>query len=163
MKEQIEKLKELEAKSTRVVSWYPHTQYDGSCLGYATVRGPFHRWFLVQHGQGDGEGVADMYDDAKYAAASMNALPSLITHIEKLEKDREVLVEALKSVCSHKGMTNLGSCCVNKTCIPYSDNGEKLAYCSFAYGVNRGFNTCAAEAQEALREVGEIENQGEGI
>lgn len=96
-KDQIQALRELKEKSTQVVRWYPHSQYDGYHPGKASVRGPFGRWMLIEggeHGLGEygtgkaklGEGVADLYDDAKFAAAAMNSLPTLLNMIETKDK-----------------------------------------------------------------------------
>jgi hypothetical protein len=60
------------------------------------------------------------------------------------------LLSALETIAAHAGMTNLGECCVDKTCTPVYEDGEKISHCQFSFGVNRGFNTCAAEAKEAL-------------
>lgn len=49
-KEKRNELREIANKSTRVVGWYPHSQYDGYHLGKASVRGPFGRWLLVEGG-----------------------------------------------------------------------------------------------------------------
>jgi hypothetical protein len=81
--EDLQKLKELEKKSTQVVAWY--AEHGGQ------VRGPFNRWFNVTE-------VADEHkkycgsaaDDARYAAAAMNYLPKLIERIEQLEEQLAV-------------------------------------------------------------------------
>lgn len=72
-------LRELEKNSTQVVGWY--SDYGGQ------IRGPFNRWFNVTE-------VADEYkkhcgsasDDARFAAAAMNAMPALLDYIQKLEE-----------------------------------------------------------------------------
>lgn len=87
-KDERKMLRELANKSTRVVGWYPHSQYDGYHLGNASVRGPFGQWFLVQgaeEGTKYSEHVADLYDDAKFAAAAMNNLVALLDEIDRLE------------------------------------------------------------------------------
>ena len=56
----IDKLKELYEKSTRVVSWYAHSQYDGYHPGKASVRGPYGRWMLIEGGSNG------MGDEKKY-------------------------------------------------------------------------------------------------
>lgn len=76
-------------------------------------------------------------------------LISIDEHDQLLEQ-ATALASALEAIASHKDQTNLGECCVNKTCQPVYDDGEKVAHCSFQYGVNRGFNTCAYPASEAL-------------
>ena len=98
---------ELEKKSSQVVQWYPHSQYDGYHPGKASVRGPFGRWLLIEGGENDGKlgyGIADLYDDAKYCAHSMNyaALISkeYLKHASLMqEKDKEIerLNKILKS------------------------------------------------------------------
>lgn len=106
---ELERLETLKRESTQVVSWYAHSQGDGYHLGKASVRGPFGRWFLVQGGD-NGMGdpvkypvpVADLYADAKYAAAAMNALPGLIQDLrsamaENVRKDAEV--QSTRSIC----------------------------------------------------------------
>lgn len=84
-------IKEALAKSTKVVGWYPYSQFDGYHLGKASVRGPFGRWLLVEggdNGMGDPINhptpVADLFDDAIYAAIAMNSVPILLNEIEKL-------------------------------------------------------------------------------
>jgi hypothetical protein len=82
-------LRELAAKSTRVQGWYAHSQYDGYHPGKASVRGPFGRWLLVEGGENKpgelGQGVADLYDDAKFAAAAMNNLPALLDALDRID------------------------------------------------------------------------------
>jgi hypothetical protein len=80
----------------------------------------------------------------------------------KLEEERDSLQErlavavgALTEIADREGMTNLGSCCVDKICQEVWDDGEKIAHCAFSFGVNRGFNTSAADAREALAKIGE--------
>lgn len=82
-RERLDELERLLSNSTKVVSWYPHSQHDGYHPGSASVRGPFGRWFLVSGGDNGMNGnpptpVADLYDDAKFAAAAMNSLSELI-------------------------------------------------------------------------------------
>lgn len=89
-----EELRKLAEASTRVVGWYAHSQYDGYHPGSASVRGPFGRWLMVEGGD-NGMGdpvkyptpVADLYDDAKFAAAAMNSLVPLLDENEQLEKE----------------------------------------------------------------------------
>lgn len=102
-------LRKLAEASTEVVSWYPHSQYDGYHVGKASVRGPFGRWFLVSGGD-NGMGdtikyptpVADLFDDAKFAAAAMNNLIPLLNEIEQLEVElsfaRKLAIERGKQV-----------------------------------------------------------------
>lgn len=76
--EDLQMLKELEAKSTQVVGWYAH--HGGQ------VRGPFCRWFNVTEVAPEyKKNVAAASDDAKFCAAAMNYLPKLIERIEELE------------------------------------------------------------------------------
>lgn len=79
-------LKELARKSTRVVKWYAHGPGDQCPANQATVRGPCGRWFFITGGQGYEDRLADLHDEAKYADAAMNMLPFLIARIEQLEK-----------------------------------------------------------------------------
>lgn len=87
-------LRALAEASTRVVGWYPHSQYDGYHPGKASVRGPFGRWLLVEGGDNGMRDpvkyptpVADLYDDAKFAAAAMNNLVPLLDAIDEMEKE----------------------------------------------------------------------------
>lgn len=73
----LEELKVLMDKATDVVNWYPHMEVEG-----ATVRGPWNRWFRVNDIDYGKEHVSSALDDAKYAAAAMNALPDLIKKLE---------------------------------------------------------------------------------
>lgn len=105
----IDKLKELYEKSTRVVSWYAHSQYDGYHPGKASVRGPYGRWMLIEggsNGMGDEKKyptpVADLYDDAQYTAAALNSVPHLINRIEALEALAKQMAEALKQILNTK-------------------------------------------------------------
>lgn len=90
----------VEKASTRVVKWYPHSQSDGYHLGKASVRGPFGRWFLVEGGS-NGMGdpiksptpVSDLFDDAKFAAAAMNALQKLLAIIRMQNEALEYYLE----------------------------------------------------------------------
>jgi hypothetical protein len=74
----------------------------------------------------------------------------LILALKRALSREEKLVDALKNIKGQEGMTNIGSCCVDKSCHPYYSDGEKLSHCAFGFGVNRGFNSCAAEAEQAL-------------
>lgn len=85
----LDKLRTIACASTKAVAWYAHSQYDGSHPEQASVRGPFGRWFLVlggDNGMGDPvkhpTPVAGLFDDAKFAAAAMNSLSSLLDHID---------------------------------------------------------------------------------
>lgn len=79
----------------------------------------------------------------------------LIQERDSLKSRLAVAVGALEEVASHAGMTNLGGCCVDKSCHPMYEDGEKVAHCSFGFGVNRGFNECASTASEALKAINE--------
>ena len=105
-------LRELAAASTRVVNWYPHSQSDGGYHpGKASVRGPFGRWFLVSGGD-NGMGdpikypvpVADLYDDAKFAAAAMNNLVPLLDEVETLRDRLELLEFAYNNLAAENQM-----------------------------------------------------------
>lgn len=82
-------LSELERKSSRVNGWYAHNQYDSYHPGRASVRGPFGRWLLVEGGENKpgelGVGIADLYDDAKFAAAIMSNARALLDDLDTLE------------------------------------------------------------------------------
>lgn len=65
----------------------------------------------------------------------------------------EECVTALEQIKQHKGNTNIGTCCVFQHCQPVYEDNEKIANCSFQYGVNRGFNECAFPAEDALTKV----------
>lgn len=80
----LNELSETLKNSTRVVAWYAHGPGDQSPLDTATVRGPYGRWFYVNGGADYPKNVAYVADDAKYAAASMNAIPKLIPLITHL-------------------------------------------------------------------------------
>jgi hypothetical protein len=90
-KDERKMLRDLASKSSCVVSWYPYSLGDGYHPGQASVRGPSGRWFLVTGGEsgsmtgGLGEGVAELNDDARFAAAAMNNLVPLLDEIDRLE------------------------------------------------------------------------------
>lgn len=74
-------LRDIAARSTPVVAWYPHP-YE--------VRGPFGRWFTCtggDNGMRDGTPtpVANVADDCTFAAAAMNTLTMLLDEIDRLE------------------------------------------------------------------------------
>lgn len=92
--EQLKELRDLASKSTRVVAWYPHGRGNQCGLNEATVRGPCFRWFRVVGGEDYATRVADVEDDAKFAAAAMNNLVPLLDEIDALRallKDKEHL------------------------------------------------------------------------
>lgn len=98
--------RELEAKSTQVNAWYPHSQYDGYHHGKASVRGPFGRWLLVEGGDNGMDQreyptpVADLYDDAKYAAEAMNNYPRALNDLDSKDATIVRLRNEIKgSVC----------------------------------------------------------------
>lgn len=102
------RLRLLAAKSTEVVSWYPYPLGDSYHPGQASVRGPFGRWFLVgggDNGMGDPikypVPVADLDDDARFAAAAMNNLVPLLDEIDRLEKEVESLKRPKTSVITN--------------------------------------------------------------
>ena len=75
--EDIKALREAEFMSTDVVAWYPHSH---------EVRGPFGRWLTVSEVDSSNKShVADTFEDAKFAAAAMNALPHLLDLVESLK------------------------------------------------------------------------------
>jgi hypothetical protein len=89
-----EYLRNLAKNSTEVVAWYPHSKGDGYHPGRSCVRGPFGRWMLIEGGD-NGMGdpvryptpVADLDDDAKFAAAAMNNMVPLLDEIDRLEAE----------------------------------------------------------------------------
>ena len=89
-----EYLRNLAKNSTEVVAWYPHSKGDGYHPGRSCVRGPFGRWMLIEGGD-NGMGdpvkyptpVADLDDDAKFAAAAMNNMVPLLDEVERLETE----------------------------------------------------------------------------
>lgn len=75
----IEEFKMLHGNSTKVVNWYAHPD---------TVRGPYHRWFTISDVPSQyAQHVGSKFDDAKFAAASMNIAPLLVEYIEELNKE----------------------------------------------------------------------------
>lgn len=79
----LKQLREIAAKATQVVSWYPH--HSGGDDHGATVRGPFCRWFRVTAvDEQYRKHVASDYDDAQFAAAAMNNLIPLLDLIEEM-------------------------------------------------------------------------------
>jgi hypothetical protein len=60
---------------------------------------------------------------------------------------------ALEKILQFRGKTQLADCCVNRTCTPHYEDGEKEAHCSWQAGVARGFGESAAEAEEALTRI----------
>ena len=92
-------LREIAANSTRVVAWYPHSQYDGYHPGKASIRGPFGRWMLIEGGENEpgklGSGVADLTNDAIFGAEAMNNLVPLCDEIDAL-RARIILLEEIK-------------------------------------------------------------------
>lgn len=112
--EEVQKIKEAKDKSTLVVSWYAHSQFDGYHPGQATVRGPFGRWFRVSGGDnGIGDPVncptpvADMFDDAKYAALALNSVPRFIQEREELKRRLKIAEDALVYYGQGNGSHNL--------------------------------------------------------
>lgn len=141
------KLRELAERSTRVVAWYPHSKHDGYHPGKASVRGPFGRWLLVEGGSNglNDEGnhptpVADLDDDANFAAAAMNNFVPLLDEVQRLESALEVAVGALEGFQlghTHKETdehyrsmgSTYGWCshCSTKVCIDEDDARDALA------------------------------------
>lgn len=72
-----EELRLLIEKSTPVVGWWEHG---------GTIRGPWHRWFNCQLGTDtNGEHLAPVEDDVKFAAAAMNNLVHLLDELDAKE------------------------------------------------------------------------------
>jgi hypothetical protein len=91
----LNKLKELTAKSSNVVNWYPYTHDK-------TIRGPHNRWLTVSGG--DDEYTAPITDDVEYAAAAMNSLPYLLEQIDMLIKENDKLKHDLQLSDAHEDM-----------------------------------------------------------
>ena len=66
---------------------------------------------------------------------------------------------ALKEISEYKGQTNLWDCCVHKDCTQVWDDKKVISPCLFQFGVNRGFETCAEIAQDALTRISEGEKK----
>ncbi len=99
-KDELNMLRILAEKSTRVQGWYPYSTGDGYHPTEASVRGPFGRWFRVSGGESGaggklGEGVADLNDDAKFAAAAMNNLVALLDENDMLTRERDTARDAV--------------------------------------------------------------------
>lgn len=94
MTEIIKRLKELKAKSTPVVGWYPHTD---------TVRGPWNRWFQVLNPETHRENGGHPHtlppgsDDVEYCAAAMTHAPELIKGFQTLVGDVKSSVDMIMS------------------------------------------------------------------
>jgi hypothetical protein len=97
-KKQKQELREIAENSTKVNSWTPHSEYNGYHPGKASVRGPFFRWFIVQGGEGYEKNVANLFDDAKFAAAAMNNLVPLLDRVDKLTEALEFAHKHLESM-----------------------------------------------------------------
>lgn len=86
--EEIAELEKLHAKSTQVVAWYAHL-YE--------VRGPFGRWFTVNEvPEEHKDKVASCFDDVRYAARAMNAVPLLIDEIKLMRQALEKIADPRK-------------------------------------------------------------------
>lgn len=93
--DEIKELRELADRSTKVNSWYAHSQYENP--EGATVRGPYNRWFVIKEvPEIYKKHVADSYDDAKFAAEAMNNLSKLLDTIDRLQKQNEIMKQALE-------------------------------------------------------------------
>lgn len=78
LEQYLSELEKLEKAATRLNAWYAHEGGD-SYGPEATVRGPFMRWFRVTEVSPEySKHVSDSFNDAKFATASMNALPKLL-------------------------------------------------------------------------------------
>ena len=66
-----------------------------------------------------------------------------MTELERYKK-------ALEEILELNGKTLLAYCCVDKSCTPMYEDGEKVAHCAQQYGVFRGYATAASIAEEAL-------------
>lgn len=97
-KQQREEFRELIAKSTPVVGWYPHP-YEHE------IHGPWNRWFKItgdpaQSVSRDGTSTpAPHADDVYFAAAAMNNFKALLDEIDRLERDNEDLKNLHKRCC----------------------------------------------------------------
>jgi len=97
--EKLDELLRVARAATQVVNWYSHGPYDGYHPGEASVRGPFFRWLIVKEGDGWDKSkpkpVADVEDDAKFAAMAMN---NLVPLVESLREAVET-IEAIQCWC----------------------------------------------------------------
>jgi hypothetical protein len=84
----ISKLETLWEKSTQVVAWYAHGDYDG------TIRGPFCRWFKCTEIEPEYQKhCGSIKDDVEYATAALNSVPHLIAAY-RAQSDRIATLEA---------------------------------------------------------------------
>lgn len=85
--EKLDEMLRVARAATQVVNWYPHGPYDGYHPGAASVRGPFWRWLIVNEGRGWDQSkpkpVANVEDDAKFAAMAMNNLVPLVESLRE--------------------------------------------------------------------------------
>jgi len=144
----LNELSETLKNSTRVVAWYAHGPGDQSPLDTATVRGPYGRWFYVNGGADYPKNVAYVADDAKYAAASMNAIPKLIPLLSALIDVVQLADESTDWLCDHVGAH------------PRPGERNWCAEChNWVYPTDVGFRD---RVQAALARVSELCGEGNG-
>lgn len=81
MIDEFKKVKELSSKC----SWYAHSGYDSYRYPNPTVRGPYFRWFVLEHGDKEHQDRLSPPDnDALYCATAMRNFPKLLDALELL-------------------------------------------------------------------------------
>ena len=98
LKQQLQTLLKLADAASPVVAWYAHGNENG------TVRGPFHRWFTCSEVEDRyKQHVASVDDDCRYAAAAMNAVPTLVKVLQVAIDfmDYRCLGVRLEDECDH--------------------------------------------------------------
>lgn len=82
---QIKEDREIRAKSSQVVAWYPH-RFDG------TIRGPFNRWLTVSEVREEYKNnVASVGDDVEFFAHAANTW-------ERKNRQLEIALHALQEI-----------------------------------------------------------------
>lgn len=83
--EELERLRQLADKGSRMVHWYTHVN-DG------TIRGGYCRWFTCSEGSEKlPASIASVEDDTRFAAAAMNSFIPLLEKVDALKKEVEIL------------------------------------------------------------------------
>lgn len=135
LREWVGKRKEIAGRATKVVGWYAHTSTaDTAAPGYATVRGPFTRWFRCNEVPDRyKEHVASVGDDVIFCADSMNSA-------EKYAEIVEVLLSA-----------------VERSAICFDKNAILLINNEFAYsGASHSAQVCRDAISKAAAIVGDV-------
>lgn len=111
----LEELRAIAAKASKVVGWYPYPKGDGYHPGKASVRGPYGRWFLVEGGvDANGElyeGMADLNDDAKFAAAALNNFAPLLDEIDRLRSALALTLSHTRACSYDRAIGDEGDFC----------------------------------------------------